>query len=115
MAMTDMDFQNPDAIPARLRQQAGNDAIRITLHAHREMVEEDITLREVCDVLLDATLVENYPDHKRGACCLVCARTFKERYVHVVCTTSLEAVIIITVYEPKPPKWPTPYERGVQR
>ena len=30
----------------------------------------------------------------------------------MVCTTSLEVVILITVYEPKPPHWATPFERA---
>jgi hypothetical protein len=76
------------------------------------MVEEDVSLEEVREVLLDAAVVENYPEHKRGPCCLVCRRTSRGRYLHVVCTTSLEVVILITVYEPKPPKWVTPFKRG---
>jgi hypothetical protein len=30
----------------------------------------------------------------------------------VVCTTGLEVIVVITVYEPKPPKWATPFQRG---
>lgn len=111
--MIDFDATEYTAIAARLREQGERDAIRVTPHAHQEMIEEDISLEEVCDVLLGATVVENYPDRKRGPCCLVCGKTSRERYVHVVCTTSLERAIIITVYEPRPPKWATPLERGV--
>ena len=99
-------------IAARLRQQALVDTIRITVHAHQEMTEEDISLEEVREVLLDAQVVEYYPEHRRGACSLVCQRTHRGRYVHVVCTTSLEIAIIITVYEPRQPKWTNPFERG---
>ena len=113
--MANADIDNHDVILARLRAQAEADAVRVTLHGHQEMVAEDISFGEVRDVLLNATLLENYPSHKRGACCLVCARTSHRRYVHVVCTTSLETAIIITVYEPKPPKWRTPFERGTTR
>ena len=34
-----------------------------------------------------------------------------ERPLHVVCTTVRRPLIIITVYEPKPPKWTTPETR----
>ena len=115
MAMGRENIQDHNAIKGRLRKQVDADAIRITAHAHQEMVEEDILLQEVCDVLHDAVVVENYPEHKRGPCCLLCGKTSRGRYVHVVCTTSLEIAIIITVYEPKPPKWPTPFERGAHR
>jgi len=112
---TDMDtsdVQDGAKIAARLRIQAATDAIRVTAHAHQEMAEEDISLEEVYEVLLDGHIVENYPEHKRGACCLVCGHTGDGRYIHVVCTTSLEIAIIITVYEPREPKWPTPFARG---
>ncbi len=109
------DVQDHGAIIGRLRKQVEADAIRITVHAHQEMVEEKISLQEICDVLHDAAVIENYPEHKRGPCCLLCGRTSRGRYVHVVCTTSLETAIIITVYEPKPPKWSTPFERGAHK
>lgn len=108
-------MHNRDAIAARLKEQAERDALRVTVHGHQEMVEEDVSLEEVREVLLDAAVVENYPEHKRGPCCLVCRRTSRGRYLHVVCTTSLEVVILITVYEPKPPKWVTPFKRGEQK
>lgn len=110
--MTDIDSKNHDAILGQLRQQSGANLLRITVHAHQEMVEENITLAEIGEVLLDAKLVENYPEHKRGPCCLVCKQTSQRRYVHVVCTTTLDLTIIITVYEPRSPKWVTPFQRG---
>jgi hypothetical protein len=33
------------------------------------------------------------------------------RPLHVACTTGRPMVTIITVYEPKPPKWVTPSKR----
>jgi len=113
--MVGNDVHNPEAIVRRLREQCLAGAVRITLHAHQEMVEEDFLLKDLCDVLTAPTVLENYPDHRRGPCCLVCGTTEAGRHAHVVCTTSLEAAIIITVYEPLPPKWPTPFERGTRR
>ena len=110
--MTNVDIQDPDTILAHLRQQAEADEFRVTIHAHQEMVEEYISLDEIREVLLDATFVENYPEHRRGPCCLICKQTSRAKYVHVVCTTTLERAIIITVYEPRPPKWVTPFQRG---
>jgi len=76
------------------------------------MVEESIALNDVVCVLRGATVIENYPDHKRGPCCLVYGRNQAGRDLHVVCTTSLDFAVIITVYEPKEPKWETPLTRG---
>jgi len=113
--MNENGAHDPEAVAACLHEQASTDAVRISLHAHQEMVEEDISYEEVCEVLLEARVVENYPEHKRGPCCLICRRTSKERYVHVVCTTSLEVAVIITVYEPTDPKWVSPFERGKEQ
>jgi hypothetical protein len=55
--------------------------------------------------------LENYPEHRRGACCLLSGFTHGGRRIHIVCTTARPVLIIITVYEPRPPKWVTPTRR----
>ena len=82
--------------------------LRITLHGHQAMVEEGVSYEDVRHVLMTGDIIEKYPDHQRGACCLVCGRDAGKRFLHVCCTTNLEVAIIITVYEPKLPKWVTP-------
>jgi len=52
--MSNVSEQDLGRISASLRQQAIAEAIRITAYAHQEMVEEDISLEEVREVLLDA-------------------------------------------------------------
>lgn len=106
--------RGPSEIAERLRRQAAQDMVRVTLHGHHEMVEEDISYDELREALLGCQVIEDYPYHQRGACCLVCGRVGSRRFLHVVCTTTLEAIVVITVYEPKPPKWVTPFQRGVQ-
>ncbi len=99
-------------IESEIRSLAGRRAIKLTVHAHQEMTEESITADELVTSLESCVLLEHYPDHKRGACCLVCGRAGTGRFLHVVCTTGLTELVIITVYEPKTPKWPNPYSRG---
>lgn len=110
--MEDARYRNQAQLVAQLHLQASVDEIRLTIHGHQEMVAEDISYDAVREVLLDCQVIENYPDHQRGPCCLVCGRTSSSRFLHIVCTTSLDVIVIITVYEPKPPKWGTPFERG---
>ncbi len=97
-----------------IRSQVVNEAFRVTAHAQAEMVEEEIELEEVLLALVSGRVLENYPEHRRGACCLIGGRSKNGRPIHVVCTTGIPLLIVITVYEPKPPKWPTPEERGVK-
>jgi hypothetical protein len=58
--------------------------------------------------------LEHYPEHRRGACCLVNGSTEEGRPLHVVCTTGQPLLILITVYEPRSPRWLTPRERRSQ-
>ncbi|MBM4122800.1 MAG: DUF4258 domain-containing protein [Nitrospira sp.] len=56
-------------------------------------------------------VIENYPEHRRGPCCLLNGQTERGRPLHIVCTTAQPSLIIITAYEPRPPKWVTPTQR----
>lgn len=96
----------------RIRSQATSGRIRITLHAHEEMVEEGISLADVLEAIQDSTLLEYYSEHRRGPCGLLNGSTSTGRPVHVVCTTAQEVLVLITVYEPKRPKWVTPTQRS---
>jgi len=109
--MGESDVSNLEAILKQVRAQAATENIRVTQHAQQEMVEENITLDEVLQAIATAQILENYPEHKRGPCCLLNGVTDNGRPVHIVCTTAQPVLIIITVYEPKLPKWVTPTQR----
>lgn len=95
----------------QIRAQAAKENIRVTQHAQQEMVEENITLNEVLEAIGSGEILENYPEHRRGACCLINGVTRGGRPLHIVTTSAQPLLIIITVYEPKPPKWVTPTQR----
>jgi hypothetical protein len=101
-----------EEILRRIREQAIRGEIRLTLHAHQEMVEEAISYGEILQAIKSGQILENYPEHKRGPCCLLGGVTQTGRPLHIVCTTAQPMLVIITVYEPKPPKWVTPTQRG---
>ncbi|HJT56474.1 MAG TPA: DUF4258 domain-containing protein [Ktedonobacteraceae bacterium] len=98
-------------ILTRIKWQARSQAIRITQHAQEEMDAEEITLDEVLLAIIEGRILEDYPEHRRGACCLLYGRTLIGRHLHIVCTTTQPLLIIITVYEPHPPKWISPIQR----
>jgi hypothetical protein len=100
-----------NAVQVRIRTQARDERVRVTIHAHQEMVEEDVAMDELLQALSSADIIEDYPEHRRGPCCLIHGVTAAGRHVHAVCTTSLDVLVIITVYEPRPPKWPEPTVR----
>ena len=95
----------------RIRAQARTGNLRVTLHAQQEMTEEQMSLDDVLEAIAQGVVLEDYPQHRRGACCLIYGPTRAGRAVHVVCTSDRPTLIIITVYEPKLPKWLTPTQR----
>ena len=64
-----------ESILARIKSQAAARAFRVTQHAQQEMVEEEIRLDEVLAALQRGEILEHYPEHRRGACCLVSGQT----------------------------------------
>lgn len=109
--MDEVGITDVEAVLKRIHAQVVVENIRITQHAQQEMVEEDITLDEVLEAIATGQILENYPEHRRGACCLLNAFTQKGRPLHIVCTTARPVLIIITVYEPNLPKWIKPTQR----
>ncbi len=88
-----------------IQRQVVSEAIRVTQHARQEMAAEQITLDEVIAAIADGQILEDYPEHQRGACCLLYGCTHQGRPLHIVCTTTQPLLVIITVYVPLPPKW----------
>ena len=97
---------------AWIKAQAAAGNYRITQHAAAEMDDEDVLLSDVLEAITRGEVLENYPEHRRGACCLLYGTTHEGRALHVVCTTKDPRLILITVYVPLPPKWTTPTERA---
>ena len=75
------------------------------------MADEAISVEEITESIANAVLLENYPDHRRGACCLLSGETDRRRPIHLVCTPGVPIVIVITVYEPIPPRWADRFTR----
>ena len=101
-----------EGVLARIRRAVENGEYRFSSHADEEADAERITMAEVREALLTGQVLEDYPDHRRGPCCLIYGRTSQGRDVHVVLSTGPLPLTVVTVYEPKPPRWRTPTERG---
>ena len=95
----------------QIRSDAITENFLVSFHAREEMANDKYLLSDVIDGLLNGEILEDYPKHKRGACCLVNGVTESGRPIHIVCTTEKSPMAIITVYEPKPPKFETPTKR----
>lgn len=76
----------------------------LSLHAHNERQEEQITVDEIEKVLLKGVIIEKYPNDPRGESCLV-AGIVSKKPLHVVCGIRGNRLLIVTVYRPKLPVW----------
>jgi len=96
-------MQEPDDVElenllAGIRSLAAAEALRVTPHAQQEMVKEETTVDEVLQAIQHGEILENYPDHRRGACCRVDGFTDEDRTLDIVCTTGQPLLILITAY-----------------
>lgn len=110
--MSGADPADQPAILARIRAQAAEGAIRVSEHAAGKLVKEAVTHAELLAAIADGRILENYPTYFKGPCCLLYGNTGGGRPLHIVCSTTAPELVIITVYEPTPPKWLSPTRRG---
>ena len=100
------------SILALFKRAVQEKQIKISLHAAEEALAEHITRPEIEAAMLNAQLLEDYPDWWLGPSCLIYGQTEAKRDLHIVVSYSGLPVTVITVYEPRPPKWITPTLRG---
>jgi hypothetical protein len=86
--------------------------IKISIHAAEEALAEEITRHEIEAAMLSAEVLEDYPDWWLGPSCLIHGQSNTGRDLHIVVSYSGLPVTIITVYEPRLPRWVTPTQRG---
>ncbi|MBI2328138.1 MAG: DUF4258 domain-containing protein [Chloroflexi bacterium] len=105
-------FANP--IPG-IQNAKHNSELLYNAHALRKMIERHLQLEHVKQALnfQEVEMLENYPQVGRPSPeCLILGRDETGRVLHILAAYPLAEVI--TVYEPTPPKWINPRERGKQ-
>jgi hypothetical protein len=89
---------------AHIRQAFATRNYRYTIHAEQQRIARGILGHEIEDAAASAELVEDYPQHHYGPCCLILGRTASGQALHLVCSLRV-TVDIVTVYEPDPLEW----------
>ncbi len=82
--------------------------IRVSEHGYNELANDDLTAREVVSGVLDAVLIEDYPDYKKGASVLVLQKDKEGKPIHVVWGIPKgyeHPAVLITAYRPDPKLW----------
>jgi hypothetical protein len=71
--------------------------------------ERMITTTEIREAVLCGEIIEQYPEDKRGASCLILYCKDK-RPIHVVCAPKTKYLAIITAYLPAPDQWSSDFK-----
>nr|VFJ77483.1 MAG: protein of unknown function (DUF4258) [Candidatus Kentron sp. FW] len=90
-----------------------NYAIEYRIHATRRMFERNIDENDVERTLKQGEVIERYDEDFPLPSVLISGRTTGGRPLHVVVgiNTPERKFIIITVYEPDPPRWTKDFSR----
>ncbi|RLA06916.1 MAG: DUF4258 domain-containing protein [Gammaproteobacteria bacterium] len=94
-----------------IQQEINNDNYFLSKHADDERKNDNITILELEQAILNGYILEKYDDDIRGSSCLIVGFTDEGKPIHVVCGTKSEVLVIITVYIPTAPKFITPFQR----
>lgn len=76
----------------------------ITFHAHRRMDERGISTDDLVNLILDGTIIEEYPDSKPCPSALVAGNS-GWRCCHAVVALCENHMRIVTVYWPEDGEW----------
>jgi hypothetical protein len=91
---------------AHIRDAFARRSYRYTVHAVQQRIARGILGSETEEAIVSAEIVEDYPQHHYGPCCLIFGRTGAGRPLHLVCSLR-STVDIVTVYEPDAEEWET--------
>lgn len=87
-----------------IKKKIRNQEYDLSIHAHNERQEEQITVEEIEQVLLKGDIIEKYPNDLRCESCLIVG-TFYKKPLHIVCGIRNDRLLIVTVYRPRLPVW----------
>lgn len=97
-----------ESIKAKVR----DDDYFYSLHADNERQNDELSILEIEEAILNGRILEDYEDTGRGESCLIVGFSNNGKPIHIVSGYNSDRMVIITVYIPTPPKFKTPYERG---
>jgi len=94
------------ALIHEIRNKIESDEFEFSKHAVDQSIIRDVSVQEVREACANAEVIEDYPEDKYGASCLIFGMTMKSRPLHIQCSYPSRPLIkIITLYEPDPSRW----------
>jgi hypothetical protein len=89
-----------------IRRKIAAGQFEYSKHAADQSILRRITIQELHEAIVNAEIIEDYPDDKYGPTCLLFGLTRKNRPLHIQCSYPSRPLIkIVTVYKPNPAEW----------
>ncbi len=92
----------------KIKQLVNSGDVRISEHGYEELVNDNLTAREIITGLNNAILVEDYPDFRKGATVLALQKEKNNEPVHAVWGIPKgfnRPAVLVTAYRPDPKFW----------
>ena len=95
----------PPSIEA-IREKIKQNDFELSKHAVDQSIIRNIRIAEIREAIERGQIIEDYPDDKYGASCLIVGLTTGDRPLHIQCSyPSRTLTKIITIYQPTPERW----------
>lgn len=95
----------PPSIKA-IREKIERNDFELSKHAVDQSIIRNIRLLELREAIAQGNIIEDYPDDKYGASCLIVGFTKSDRPLHIQCSYPSRPLIkIITIYQPDGDLW----------
>jgi len=89
-----------------IRRKFVEEQFEFSKHAVDQSILRQVRVQEIREAIANGQVIEDYPEDKYGASCLVCGFTKVQRPIHIQCSYPSRILIkVITVYEPDPQRW----------
>ncbi len=69
-----------------IRKKIETGLFEFSKHAVDQSIIRRISVQDVCDVIKNGTIIEDYPDDKYGPSCLIFGMTAERRPIHIQCS-----------------------------